>query len=169
MTHIGIFYGSSTGNTQDAAKKIAKALSGHAVELFDVATAQADFSAYDLVLFGSSTWGLGDLQDDWDAFVEEVKSADLAGKKVALFGTGDSSSYSDTFGEALGKIYGAIKGKGIQLIGQVPTEGYSFDSSESVIDGQFVGLLLDEDNEPEKTDQRIALWVDQIKKAILNI
>lgn len=169
MAQIGIFYGSSTGNTQDAAKRIAKALSDHTVALFDVASASADFSAYDLILFGSSTWGLGDLQDDWESFIEEVKSADLAGKKVALFGTGDSSSYSDTFGEALGKIYDQIKGKGIQLIGQVSIEGYSFDSSESVIDGQFVGLLLDEDNESEKTDQRIALWVDQIKKAILNI
>jgi flavodoxin I len=164
MAQIGIFYGSSTGNTKDIAKKIAKALSDNTVESFDVASASADFSAYDLVLFGSSTWGLGDLQDDWDSFIAEVKSADLSGKKVALFGTGDSSSYSDTFGDALSKIYDVVKDKGVKLIGQVSTDGYSFDSSESVIDGQFVGLLVDEDNEPGKTDQRVSLWVDQIKK-----
>ncbi|MBP1617353.1 MAG: flavodoxin [Bacteroidetes bacterium] len=164
MAQIGIFYGSSTGNTKVVAKKIAKALSDHTVALFDVASGSADFSAYDLVLFGSSTWGLGDLQDDWDSFIREVGGADLQGKKVALFGTGDSSSYSDTFGDALGKIYDVVKEKDAKLIGQVSTDGYSFDSSESVIDGQFVGLLLDEDNESGKTDQRISLWIDQIKK-----
>lgn len=164
MAQIGIFYGSSTGNTKGIAKRIAEALSDNRVELFDVSSSVADFSAYDLILFGSSTWGLGDLQDDWDSFVAELKKADLSGKKVALFGAGDSSSYSDTFGDALSKIYEVVKDKGAELVGQVSTDGYSFDSSESVIDGQFVGLLLDEDNEPEKTDQRIFLWVDQLKR-----
>jgi flavodoxin I len=166
MAHIGIFYGSSTGNTSTAAKKIAQALADHTVELFDVASATADFAPYDLILFGTSTWGLGDLQDNWDSFIGDVKKAELTGKKVALFGLGDSSSYSDTFGDALGKIYDEIKNKGVTLIGQNSTDGYSFDSSEAIVDGQFIGLLLDEDNEARLTEQRIALWADQIKKEI---
>lgn len=166
MSQIGIFYGSSTGNTEAAAKKISKLLADHTVKLYDVSSANADFSDFDLVIFASSTWGLGDLQDDWDSFIAQVKTADLDGKKVALFGMGDSSSYSDTFGNALGHIYDAIKGKGITLVGQTSTEGYDFDSSEAIVDGQFVGLLLDEDNEAGKTDQRIALWLDQIKQVL---
>lgn len=164
MAHIGIFYGSSTGNTEAAAGKIVKALSGHEVEVFDVSSANSDFSTFDVVIFGTSTWGLGDLQDDWDSFIDEVKSGDLSGKKVALFGLGDSSSYSDTFSDGISKIYDAVKGKGVTLIGRTSTEGYNFESSESVIDGEFIGLVLDEDNESEKTDERIALWVEQLKK-----
>lgn len=166
MANIGIYYGSTTGNTQDLAEKLAKALSVSASDVHDVSSAKADFSAYDVVLFGSSTLGLGDLQDDWESFIDNVKDADLNGKKVALFGCGDSSSYSDTFGDAIGKIYEVVKNKGVTLIGQVSTEGYTYDSSEAIVDGRFVGLLIDEDNESDLTDQRVALWVEDLKKSI---
>lgn len=166
MSKVGIFYGSTSGNTQEVAEEIAKKLGVDKADLHDVSRAKADFAAYDVVLFGSSTLGMGDLQDDWESFIDQVKKADLSGKKVALFGCGDSSSYSDTFCDALGKIYDAIKGKGCELIGQVSPEGYTYDSSESIVNGQFVGLPIDNDNESDQTDQRIACWVEDLKKAI---
>lgn len=166
MATISIYYGSSGGNTEDVAKKIAKALNLPIDRVFDVAKATADFSDSDTLLFGSSTLGLGDLQDDWDFFLDKVKTANLAGKKIALFGCGDSSSYSDTFCDALSKIYQGIQNKGIILIGRTSTDGYTYDSSESVIDGQFLGLAIDEDNEPHLTDARIARWVENLKKEI---
>lgn len=166
MARIGIYYGSTSGNTQEVAEEIAKKLGVEKADLHDVAKANADYSAYDVVLFGSSTMGFGDLQDDWEDYIGKVKAADLSGKKVALFGCGDSASYSDTFGDALGKIYETVKGKGCAHIGSVNTSEYTFDSSEAVVDGQFVGLLIDNDNESDLTDQRIALWVEDIKKAI---
>lgn len=166
MAKIGIYYGSTTGNTQDLAEHLAKALDVASADVHDVASASADFSAYDVVLFGGSTMGMGDFQDDWESYIDDVKNADLNGKKVALFGCGDSSSYSDTFGDALGKIYEVIKNKGCELIGKVSIEGYTFDSSEAIVDGQFVGLLIDEDNESNLTDQRVALWLEDLRKAI---
>lgn len=166
MAKIGIYYGSDTGNTQTLAETLAKELNVAKEDLKDVSSAKADFSAYDVLLFGSSTMGMGDLQDDWDSFLNEVKKADLSGKKVALFGCGDSISYSDTFCDALGLIYKEIKDKGCQIIGKTSIEGYSFDSSEAVIDGQFIGLAIDEDNESNMTDQRVSLWVEQLKKEI---
>ena len=51
---------------------------------------------------------------------------------------------------------------GAQVIGAVATEGYTFDDSESVVDGKFVGLALDEVNEDGKTDERIDAWVAEI-------
>ena len=166
MAKIGIYYGSDTGNTQTIAEKLGKALGVSKEDIKDVNKASADFSAYDVLLFGTSTMGMGDLQDDWDSFISQVEKADLNGKKVALFGCGDSVSYSDTFCDGIGKIYEAIKNKGCEIIGKTSTEGYSYDTSEALVDGQFVGLLIDEDNEPDMTDQRISLWVDDIKKAI---
>lgn len=166
MAKIGIYYGSTTGNTQDLAERLAKAFDVTSADVYDVSSASADFSAYDVVLFGTSTMGMGDFQDDWESYIDDVKKADLNGKKVALFGCGDSSSYSDTFGDALGKIYEVIKNKGCQLIGQVSLEGYTYDSSEAIVDGQFVGLLIDEDNESNLTDQRVALWIEDLRKKI---
>ncbi len=166
MPRIGIYYGSTTGNTQEVAEEIAKKLSVDKADLHDVAKANADYAAYDVVLFGSPTLGFGDLQDDWEDYIGKVKGADLNGKTVALFGCGDSSSYSDTFGDAIGKIYQTIKGKGCKLVGQVSTDGYTYDDSEAVVDGKFVGLLIDNDNESDQTDERIENWVEELKKSI---
>jgi flavodoxin I len=166
MNKIGIFYGSSGGNTEEVAKNIAKKLGVGAGDIYDVCKARAsDLTAYDVLLFGSSTWGLGDLQDDWEGFIRTVASADLSGKKIALFGCGDSSSYSDTFCDAVGKIYQAVSDKAT-VIGFTDTDGYSFDASEAVVNGRFAGLALDEDNEGNLTEERIDRWIEIIKPDI---
>ncbi|NDV70355.1 flavodoxin FldA [Dysgonomonas sp. 25] len=166
MANIGIYYGSTTGNTQEVAEEIADKLGVAKSDLHDVSKGETDFSNYDVLLFGSSTLGLGDLQDDWEDYIDRLKNADVSGKKVALFGCGDSSSYSDTFCDAMGKIYHALEGKGCQLIGEVPTDGYTYDDSEAVVGGRFVGLPIDNDNESSMTSERIANWVNILKAAI---
>ena len=89
MSKIGIFYGSSTGSTSEVAQRLAKALGAEA-NVFDVASADAaDVAGFDVLLLGSSTWGLGDLQDDWEDFLPKLAEQDLAGKNVALFGCGE--------------------------------------------------------------------------------
>lgn len=138
----------------------------HDADIRDVGSAKKnDLLAYDVLLFGSSTWGLGDLQDDWEGFVREVASADLSGKKVALFGCGDSSSYSDTFCNAIGIIYRAVKDRAT-VVGFTSTDGYTFDESEAIVDGLFVGLPIDEDNESDRTGARIDRWVAQLEKEL---
>jgi flavodoxin I len=163
MKKAGIFYGSSGGNTESVAGRIAKQSGISANDVHDVAKAKAsDLAAYDTLLFGSSTWGLGDLQDDWESFIGEIVKVDLTGKKIALFGCGDSSSYSDTFCDAMGKIYQAVKDKAT-VIGFTDTAGYSFDASEAVVGNRFVGLAIDEDNESRLTEERIGKWVSQLE------
>ena len=103
------------------------------------------------------------MQDDWYDGVKVLKGADLSGKTVALFGCGDSESYPDTFVGGMAEIYNAAKAAGADVIGAVSTDGYTFDDSESVVDGHFVGLALDEVNEDDKTDERIEAWVAQIQ------
>ena len=92
----GIFYGSTTGATEQVASDIAQQLGVEAGDIHNVGESSADdVDAYDVLLLGSSTWGAGDLQDDWYDFLDNLKGKDLSGKKVGLFGCGDSGSYPD--------------------------------------------------------------------------
>ena len=115
------------------------------------------------LILGTSTWGFGDLQEDWDAFLGSLTKMNLTGKTIALFGLGDSSTYSDTFVDGMGIIYRALLEKGCKFIGKVDRSNYSFDSSEAEIDGELVGLALDEDSESQKTSARLDEWLKAIK------
>ncbi|MBZ7985704.1 flavodoxin FldA [Campylobacter sp. Cr9] len=156
---VAVVFGSAMGNTEGAAEKIAEALGA---ELLNIADVDADkLNSFDKLVCGTSTWGSGDLQDDWESF--DFSGLNLAGKTVAVFGMGDSSSYSDTFCGGMGKLAAALKEAGANLVGSVSTDGYDFEDSEAVVDGKFVGLALDNDNQEDLTDERIANWVAQIK------
>lgn len=160
MSKVIVVYGSTTGTTEDVAGRIASALGAEAIPVSNL-TADV-IAANDVLVLGSSTWGCGELQDDWYDGVERLKAADLKGKKVAVFGCGDSASYSDTFCDAMSIIAKAAADAGAQLIGKVSTDGYTFDSSASAEGGEFVGLAIDEMNESDKTDGRIAAWVKSL-------
>jgi len=168
MKKTALFYGSSTGTTEDVAGRIAAKLGIDSSNVYNVDSASVeDVQPYEVLILGSSTWGLGELQDDWDGFLSKLKKADLKNKAVAVFGTGDSSSYSDTFCDAIGIIYKDLKDTGCTFCGHVSADGYSFDDSVAIIDGQFVGLPLDEVNEDDETDGRIDRWVNQLKTECL--
>lgn len=155
-----VVYGSSTGTCEEIANTIGEKLG---VDVINVADLTADvIAANDNLLLGTSTWGAGELQDDWYDGISVLKGADLSGKTVALFGCGDAESYPDTFCGAMAEIYNAVSGQ-VKVIGGVSTDGYTFDDSDAVVNGQFVGLALDNVNEEEKTDSRIDAWIDSIK------
>lgn len=167
MKKTCIIYGSSTGTCQAIAEKIAGKLGIAQADVYDVANISADtVSAYTNLILGTSTWGAGELQDDWYGSIETLKSADLSGKTIALFGCGDSESYSDTFCSAMGEIYDVLKDSGAKFVGQVSTDGYTYDDSAAVVNGQFVGLALDDVNEDDKTDARIDAWTDSISSSL---
>lgn len=167
MNKTAIIYGSTTGNCETIAQKIADKLGVDGADVINVGSLSADaLSEYQNLILGTSTWGAGDMQDDWYDGVETLKGADLSGKTVALFGCGDSSSYSDTFCGGMSEIYNAAKEAGATVVGAVSTDGYTFDDSAAVVDGQFVGLALDVDNEDDKTDERIEAWVAAIAPSL---
>ena len=165
MNKIGVFYGSTTGTTEDLARRIAEKLDVPSADVFDVSKlTEALVNEYDVLVLGSSTWGAGELQDDWYDGVKVLKKCDLSHKSVALFGCGDSDSYSDTFCDAIGTIYSDLRNTGCKFIGAVDASGYSFDSSTACINGMFVGLPLDEMNEDDQTEGRIDQWLASIRK-----
>lgn len=155
-----VVYGSSTGTCEGIAEKIGAKLGAEVLNVQDL-TADVVAANENLIL-GTSTWGAGELQDDWYDGIKVLQSADLSGKTIALFGCGDAESYGDTFVGGMGELYDAVKNSGARVVGSVSADGYTFDDSAAVVDGQFVGLPLDDVNEDDKTDGRIDAWVAAI-------
>ncbi|MCK4851685.1 MAG: flavodoxin [Candidatus Omnitrophica bacterium] len=88
-----IVYGSTTGNTEVMSQRVEGVLrdSGMDVTLKEVrAIAPEALTGYDVIIFGCSTWGDGELQDDFIPFKKKIREAGFEGKKAAVFGPGDS-------------------------------------------------------------------------------
>ena len=168
MKKIGIIYGSTTGTCESLANQLAESLG---VATNDVHSADnltdALIASYDVLILGTSTWGDGELQDDWYDGIKVLKNADLNGKAIALFGCGDSESYCDTFCDGMGILYEDLKDSGCTFLGnRVNPDDYTFSGSIAVVDGAFVGLALDEVNESDKTAGRIESWINELKYSL---
>lgn len=102
MKKASIIFGSTTGNTETVANMIAQNLPDYDVSLFYVTDATEDsVIEADLVLYGCSTWGYGELQDDFQFYYEKAMTGNLLkGKNVAVFGCGDKENYEDVFCQA---------------------------------------------------------------------
>ena len=161
-----VFYASSTGNSSEIANKIAEQLGG--IEVFDLgSTSPEKINEYDKVIIGGSTWGEGELNDDFDEVWDDFEAVDLSNKTVALFGLGDQEGYEEDFCNALGIIYEHVNSTGATIVGATSTDGYEYEDSRAEVDGKFVGLVIDEDNQDDLTDDRINAWAEDIKGDIL--
>jgi len=157
---IKVVFGSDLGTTRAIATRIATALNAIPLE---ITKAQAkDLESCDLLLLGSPTYGIGELQCDWEERLDTLYRADLTGKTVALFGTGDQVGFADSFADAIGVLYDIVTEKGAQVIGFTDAFDYEFAESRAFRDGQFVGLVIDQDNQPDMTEQRIAQWLKSL-------
>lgn len=154
-----IFYGSTTGTTEMVAGKVGELLGAEVLSATEIDRVEE----YDFVIFATSTWGMGDLQDDWYEALDKLKTKNLSGRKIGLIGIGDQFGFGDTFVDGIGTIYEEIKDMGINLVGKTSTDGYSFSGSKAVVDDEFVGLVIDENNQSELTDERINAWVEKVK------
>ncbi|MFN3361063.1 MAG: flavodoxin FldA [Pseudanabaenaceae cyanobacterium] len=167
MTKIGVFFGTTTGKTEGIADLIVDELDGLAVVCKDISKTQLEeLTQYDVLILGCPTWDIGQLQSDWGAIYDDLDKLDFSGKKVAYFGTGDQYGYADNFMDAIGILEEKISSRGGQTIGYWSTEGYEFNQSRAVRNGKFVGLAIDEDNQPEKTEERVKRWTAQLKQEL---
>lgn len=162
-----LFYASSTGNTEDVAKRIVASL-GEDIKTYDIANDGCDaISNCEKIILGVSTWGEGELQDDWEDLWSDFCEIDFSGKTVALFGLGDQEGYAEEFVDALGTLYQQVQTAGAHVVGFTSVDGYDHDESKAQVDGQFVGLVVDEDNQDDLTQERIEAWTNSIKTSIL--
>ncbi|QCI26763.1 flavodoxin FldA [Buchnera aphidicola (Thelaxes californica)] len=164
MKKIGIFFGTDTGNTENIANIIKKKLSNYDIKIFDISNATIkDIEQYQNIIFGIPTWYYGEIQCDWNDFIPNLKKINFKGKKIALFGCGDQEDYSEYFCDALYYIYKIIKKRKGECVGKWSTSGYNFTASKSLLNEKyFLGLIIDEDRQPEQTLKRVNKWVEQI-------
>lgn len=166
MEKVGIFYGSTSGSTKSVAEKIKKAF-GKNADIHDIKEANPEMIAkYTNLIFGTSAWGIGDMQDDWEDFIDSLNDIDFSEKKVALFGLGDQAEYPESFVDGLGTMYCRLPDKSV-VIGFWPTEGYKYYFSLAEREDKFVGLAIDDHQQQEMTDDRVKTWVEQIKSEFI--
>lgn len=166
MAKIGLFYGSDTGNTENIFIKLHETLGEENADLYDFGKEDPDkVSEYEYIILGAPTWYDGELQSDWEevlpAFEEDI---DFTGKKVAIIGLGDQWGYAEWFVDAIGRIAKIVKEKGGELHGKWSIKGYEFDASVAQEGEYFLGLALDEDNQPELTEERLGKWLPEVIK-----
>ncbi|MEM1337979.1 MAG: flavodoxin [Bacteroidota bacterium] len=163
---IGIIYGSDTGVTEEITNDIASKITSESLEVIEVCNvAIADFTRFDLLFIGLSTWYDGDLQSDWEDYFDTFQTIDFTGQLVAIFGLGDQLGYDDYFVDGIGILAEVILQNGGTIIGHWPAEDYDFSASKGIAsDGKFYGLALDEDNEPQRSPERIEQWLAQVQQ-----
>ncbi|TAF34959.1 MAG: flavodoxin [Cytophagales bacterium] len=163
MSKIGLFFGTDTGNTENIALRIQTMLGKEHVDVHNLAQKEAaDVLEYSFLIFGAPTWYDGELQTDWEELLPQFKELDFTGKKVAIFGLGDQWGYGEWFVDAIGIIADVITAQGGQLVGCWSTEGYDYEASKGARGDVFLGLAIDEDNQPELTNDRLKQWVPQV-------
>jgi len=175
MAKVGIFFGTDTGNTRKVAKNISKQLgddiAGKPVNINKAGV--DDLLAFDVLILGTPTYGEGELpgltagasSESWEEFMPNLAGADFSGKTIALYGLGDQAGYPGNFVDAMGLLYDAFADCGATFVGFTATEGYEFDRSKALVDDQFVGLVLDEDNQKELSEGRLADWLEAIQSS----
>jgi len=169
MKKIGLFYWPLKGNVEACAQKVYKHFPGEQIELHSVNEINdVTLENFDLFIIGGSTVGADVWQKSadsnrWFDFFKKVEKANLKDKPVAIFGLGDHITYTQGFVDHIGLVGKELMKNGAALVGPVKTDGYEFDESEAIIDDMFIGLPIDEDFEPELTDERVAAWVELIK------
>ncbi len=175
MTQIGIFFGTDSGTTRLIAKKLAKLLGEAAAKPVNINRCSADeLLQYDALILGTPAYGIDELpglntriaEPSWHEFMPQVAGRSLAGKRIALFGLGDQEKYPDRFAHSLIHLYRWAVAGGADVVGQWPQDGYQFEHSPALVDGRFVGLIIDQRSQSLLTDERLQRWVAQIAPAL---
>jgi flavodoxin I len=182
MHTIGVFFGTESGTTRLIAKKITRKINSRyegepAAKPININRIELDqLLAYDKLILGTPTYGEGKLPGkvtgnkelSWSEFLPQLEMVDLTGKQIALYGLGDQENYPDRFVDALIELYQPLQQSGAELIGGCSTEGYEFNHSKSVVDGRFIGLVLDQHLQHLLTELRIDSWLDEILSLMMD-
>ena len=162
MKKIGLFYGTTGGRTTGVVDEFDFNLRDD-VEIFDVANGIEKIKEFENLILVTPSYGFGELEAHWEAVIEDFKKIDLNGKTLALVGLGSQTTFGESFVGALEVLYKIIIKNGGKVIGLTSTDGYHFEECEAIVEGKFMGLVLDEENQDDMTPDRIYEWLEVIK------
>ena len=176
MDKIGIFFGTDSGTTRLIAKKMSRLIGDIASKPVNVNRISVEeMMQYDSLILGTPSYGIGELpgiatgvkDGSWAEFIPQLENQDFSGKRIALYGLGNQDKYPDRFANSLFTLYDFLVKRGAEIIGQWPVDGYEFEHSDSVIDGKFVGLVLDQNFQALLSDDRMKNWLELISPALV--
>jgi flavodoxin len=73
--------------------------------------------------------------------------------------------YMDNYCDAAGELYDVFEAQGCKMFGLTDsTTGYEHQTSKADRAGKFVGLMCDEDNQYDLSEDRAKAWVAQLKE-----
>ena len=165
MKKTALFYSFNSKKTAKIAGIIHNAFSGENIQLINVDEVKKDnFIEFDNLIIGVPTWFDGELPNYWDELLPALEEIDFSNKRIAVFGLGDQKGYPENFCDGIGIMATFFEVKGALIVGKIPLEGYTFESSKAVKNDQFWGLPLDQENQARLTNGRIEQWVTILKK-----
>ena len=165
MKKTVIIYSFHTQKSKKVAEKIIEAFGNENIDVVNAEELTSKvFEEHDNFILSTPTWFDGELPNYWDEFVPELEEMDLKNKTFAVFGLGDQKGYPENFCDAIGILVEILENCGATIVGKIPAEGYTFESSKAQRGDIFVGLPLDQENQGRLTSERVARWVEQLKK-----
>lgn len=178
MNKIGIFFGTETGTTRLVAKKLQKKLGDESADkpVNVNRITPAELLQYDALILGTPSYGVGEipgrsagcLEPNWEEFLAQFDDKpDFSGKRIAFFGLGAQERYAERFASSLRALHDWFQGCGAEIVGNWSTEGYAFEHSAAVVEGRFVGLVIDQRTQGMYTDERIDAWLKEVKPLLL--
>lgn len=165
-----MMYWPEGGNVENVSGKITEKLTGYEVLAKPISrVTPQDLNDFDNWIIGGSTvgshvWMDADDSNRWHDYFKKLDSVNLRSKVIAFYGLGDQILYPHHFVDGLGVFQEEFSRRDARIVGQWPVDGYNFTDSEGVDDNRFFGLALDEDQQPELTEERIGNWLNLVLK-----
>jgi len=169
MSKTAIIYSFHTQKSKKVAEKVIEAYGKDKIEAVNAEElTKGIIEKYDNFIVSAPTWFDGELPNYWDEFIPDLEEMDLSKKTFAIFGLGDQKGYPENFCDAIGLLASTLEECDAKIVGHTPVEGYTFESSKAQRGNEFVGLLIDQENQPRLTKDRVAKWVEKLKGEFFN-
>ena len=164
MKTIGIFYATLTKTTVGIVDEIEFFLKKDDFKTFNVKNGVKEIENFENLILVTPTYQVGEAHAAWMNNLKKLEEIDFTGKVVGLVGLGNQFAFGVSFCGGIKYLYDIVIKKGGKVVGFTSTDGYHYEETSMVKDGKFIGLALDEENQPNLTPKRIGDWITEIKK-----
>lgn len=154
-----VFYASKGGTCAEFANKIAQKIDASSFNIKDCDLSK--IAEYDFVIFASSSYYFGALQEDWGSKVKGLGDIDFSRKTIALVGVGSQARHPDSFCSGIADFYDKLQFSGAKFVGAVDCKDYNYSFSRAQKGQKLLGLCLDKADE-QKNDARIEAWIKSL-------